>query len=65
MSETDFMLLGFSLMGTGELRAPSNSRVTLLRKGDVYEVRIALRTGNAVTCKVAASDLKINREARP
>jgi hypothetical protein len=64
MSETDFVLLGFSLMGNGALRAPSNSRVTLVRDGDDYELKIALRTGNSIICSIPASDLKITRARR-
>jgi len=46
------------------LFAPSNSRVMLVRKNGSYEVRIALRTGNAVIAKVPVDDLKIAREGR-
>jgi hypothetical protein len=66
MSEMDFVKLGFTLKGDGELRAPSNSRVTLVRKNDLYyEIKIALRTGNAVIAKVVlAKDLMITREGK-
>ena len=64
MSEMDFIKLGFTMRGDGMLFAPSNSRVMLVRKNGSYEVRIALRTSNAVIAKVPVDDLKIAREGR-
>jgi hypothetical protein len=64
VSEVDFLKLGFTLMGNGELRAPNNCRLVLTRDGDFYEVKLMLRTGDTLLCVVPARGLKLMREQR-
>jgi hypothetical protein len=65
MSEMDLLKLGFTMRGDGVMHAPNNSRVSLERmKGDFYQVKIALRTGNSIICMVRTEDVLVTRWAR-
>jgi len=64
-TEINFIKLGFTLRGDGEMRAPSNSRTTLTCRDGLYELKIAPCKDKAVIIFFREDDVLVTREAKP